>query len=130
MFKPRVWVSVFVITLIYWGTWYSLQDADKTVEINPILKHLLNFTLLFTVGVVGYFGWKKHYQEWIKNLWVFIYSAVLIILVSFGLFDLAFKIGNENLRELLANFRLFFTSPVPFGICVYLGKRAEISAKK
>ncbi len=124
MFKPRVWVSCILISIIYWGTWFNYEN--NTILANKsYIKHLLNFGLLASVTIIGTYGWTNHYQVWIKKLWIFVYFSIIAVFFFWGVIDWTFGINNISMRNLLGNLRLFFTSPIPFGILMFLSRKGR-----
>lgn len=125
MFKSRVWIAATIICLLYWGTWHGYEDDPETqFKANTTIRHLINYSLLLAVAFTGWYGWKKHTQPWVLKLWIFIYTVVILSLSFFGLLDIYFGISNLSFRNMISNLRLFFTSPVPFGILIFFAKRA------
>ncbi|WP_147204008.1 hypothetical protein [Segetibacter aerophilus] len=125
MFKHRVWIVAIIICLLYWATWHGYHDnPDMNYKTNPLLRHGLNFGLLLAVALAGWYGWSKHHQQWTKNLWLFIYSCVIILVVLLGVVDVLARFENSSFRSMLSSLRLFFTSPVPYGVLMYLAKRS------
>jgi len=126
MFKPRVWIAATIICLLYWGTWHGYTDNPETqFKANTLLRHAIDFLLLLGVALTGFYGWKNHHQSWILKLWVLIYSVVIFSISFLGLVDIYLGIHNLSFRNLLSNLRLFFTSPVPFGVLIFFAKKGE-----
>lgn len=126
MFKPRVWVAATIICLLYWGTWHSYHDDPEIqFKTNTTLRHIINYSLLLAVALTGVYGWKNHFQPWVLKLWIFIYAVVIFFLSFFGILDIFFGISNLSFRNLIANLRLFFTCPVPYGVLIFFAKRAD-----
>jgi magnesium-transporting ATPase (P-type) len=121
--SSRVWISGILISLVYWATWHGYHDNPKYhFSTNPYIRHSLNFSLLLLVALVGWHGWRYHRQIWIKKLWVIIYVSIITFLLICGAFDLLFRFENMSTRSLLSGLRLFFTSPVPFGVLIFLSR--------
>jgi CDP-diglyceride synthetase len=126
MFKCRVWIAAAIICLLYWGTWHGYTDDPKTqFKANTVLRHAIDFMLLISVALTGWYGWKKHWQPWILQLWIFIYAVVILSIGALGAIDMYLGIHNLSFRNMLSNLRLFFTSPVPFGVLVFFAKKGE-----
>jgi glucan phosphoethanolaminetransferase (alkaline phosphatase superfamily) len=127
----RFWIPALAITIVYWGTYQGFEGLKFFNQVSPILKHAISFLLLALVFLIGYFTFRSLRQkEWLNKVWTFTYLAVIAILAIFGLIDIFARINSQNLRELFANIRLFFTSPVPFGILVYLGNKSKIEQER
>jgi ABC-type uncharacterized transport system YnjBCD permease subunit len=121
--KNRVWIAGLLISLIYWCTWHSYHDNPQAhFNTNPFVRHGLNFFLLLLVGIIGWWGWKSHPDKWIKKLWVPIYAAILSFMIGTGIIDLLIRFESMSFRNLLSGLRLFFTSPVPFGVLLFLSR--------
>ena len=126
MFKTRVWVAAVIICLLYWGTWHGYHDDPETqFKANTLLRHMIDYSLLLGVAIAGWYGWKTHHQQWILKLWIFIYAVIIFSITALGVFDMFFSINNPSFRNMIANLRVFFTCPVPYGVLIFFAKKGE-----
>ena len=131
MFKRRIWIAAVIICLLYWATWHGYTDDPKTnFKANPVIRHSIDYLLLITVAFTGWWGWNNHHQQWVKHLWVFIYLVIITSIGAFGVIDHFFTVEDLSVRNLLSGLRLFFNSPVPYGILIYFAKRSHAMAKQ
>jgi hypothetical protein len=122
----RTWIAAFIILLISWCT-YQGYESLYFFRIPFYIKHLINFTLLISVAVTGYVAFIRFSQNWIIPVWSISYLIIIALMGFVGILDLFFKFEISNFRELIHNLRLFFTSPVPFGILLFLSRKMDFS---
>ncbi|WP_207495302.1 hypothetical protein [Aridibaculum aurantiacum] len=120
--SKRIWWVAAGITIIYWGTYQGIEGYKLFTYIKPIYKYSINFFLLLLVYLVGWYGLKKEKKDWMQGTWFWVYGFVILGVLFFGTLDLLFGVGNTNLRNFLFSLRMFFTSPLPFGILVLLSR--------
>ena len=120
----KVWIGAIAITLIYWSGYQFLEENELGKTILLRNKHYFNFLLLIAVGLVGTWSFKRYQPKWLYLLWVGAYSVVIAGLVLLGVIDLTSGISTPT-RILFSSIRLFFMSPVPFGILLFLKKQIE-----
>ena len=120
MFPKRVWIA-FIIVIITYG--FVLQENEGMMYIHNIpyrIKHIINFSFFLFFFLIGYWGWAEYKEKWIKTIWIVSHGIILTLLILVGIFDMFSKIENLGVRYGFGNIRLFFTSPLPFGICMLL----------
>jgi biotin transporter BioY len=110
-----------VVAIIAW--FFHTQQYEGIaylVDVPLSVKHTVNFSYVIFFGVIGYFALKTYREPWLLKLWVVVYLAEIAILTIVGILDLVYRINSVNLREFFAYTRLFFSSPLPFGILAFL----------
>jgi hypothetical protein len=126
MQNRKIWIGMIVISVLYLSTWHSYEDNYRTnFKADPLIRHTINFGLLMLVAITGWLVWKKHPHRWTLPLWSFIYTVVIALCIAFGLADLMVSLSNESLRSMISGLRIFFTSPVPYGIMIFFSKRSD-----
>ncbi len=125
MFLKRTWICFIIIIVLYWCTYQGHEGFKYLLNTPGPLKHIISFSLLVLVGLVGFFGWYAHPQVVVKRLWVLLYFMVIVILSISGLVDVLYHIDNPSLRDFFYSLRMFFTSPVPYGILMFLAKHLD-----
>lgn len=130
MLKGRTWIAFVIICLLYWATWHKYHDDPKIhFKADLLLRHLLNYSLLVGVAITGWLGWKKHPDQWVCKLWVMVYAVFIICISALGVLDVTLGVGSESFRNMLTGLRIFFTSPVPYGIMIYFAKKSYRSTQ-
>jgi hypothetical protein len=120
--SKRIWFIAIAITLIYWCTYHGIEGAKFLVEIKPLYKYAVNFTLLMLVFGLGAYGLSNLEPKWMVETWLLVYGSVIGCILLFGLADLLLGVRNINLRNFLFSLRMFFSSPLPFGILLLLSR--------
>jgi hypothetical protein len=115
----KSWVTVTLITALYWVTYEGYEGFRLFLHFSPLLKHAINFVLFFSVGIIGLASLK---QKWIRNLWIMLYAGVSVVLILGGLLSISTLISNSNFNSFLSSLRLFFTSPLPYAIAILFAK--------
>jgi hypothetical protein len=116
----KIWIGAVIISVVYA---IAYEGAKLLVVIHPILKHVINFGFIIIIAFTGLHAFSFLSTAWVKRLWSYCYVAVISILIAYGLVDMWYHVSDTNLREMFSNFRMFFTSPVPYGVLVFLAKR-------
>lgn len=111
------WWSAVAISVLYA---FDYEGADLFLRFIPLIKHSINFSFLFLVAIIGSYAFNSFNENWPKKLWDCTYITVISILIIYGLTDLVYPVTSVNIREMFSNFRMFFTTPVPFGILILL----------
>jgi hypothetical protein len=115
-------IALISITFICLLT-YEAFEGQRFLNGKPqLLKHAVNFSLLSLAGAAGYYGLKKKPGNWSANYWMGLYAIVMAFLFTFGLADILFRLDNQNLRNMLAGVKMFFCSPLPFLLFLFLLK--------
>jgi len=131
--KTKIWVSFIVINILCWLFFRFLYESGEKNKLPRILGHIFNFSWLLLVGLLGHLAWKNVTPTWIRDVWIYSYAGLTIVLVFFGLIDWMMGGFSLDLRELFGLTRAFFTTPMPFALCWFLysiyGKK-EVSAKR
>ena len=116
--RQRLLVSFLLIVIIGVLGFQFVLDTRHF----PGTYHTVPFILMLLIGIIGYWGWRIHIQEWISFLWLIIYAFVIILLFTCGLIDLfVFKISG-SFRIRLNQIKTFFLSPAPFVLLFLLTK--------
>ncbi len=116
--SKHIWISLIIITLIFWGTYEGM--LIPFFKANKPFRHSVNYILLISVAAIGYYTLKSMHPRWIFGVWSISYSCIIFGLTLLGIIDMTLGIENLSLREFIGHLRLFFTSPVPFGVLIFL----------
>jgi hypothetical protein len=118
----RVWLGGIFITGLYFCSYQGFEGLKFLEGLGPVMHRAVNVTLLILVAAAGYFGLSYQKQKWIHLLWLALYCCVLFSLGILGVIHLLTTITNESVREFAGYLLLFFISPVPYGILIFLIK--------
>ncbi len=118
----RTYIAAFFILIFSWCT-YQGYESLYFFRIPTTTKHIINFSLLLLVFVTGLFGFSKLRVRWVVGIWVPVYAIIILLMAVIGLLDLKYRFRISNFREMVHNLRLFFSSPVPYGILLLLAEK-------
>ena len=124
MFPKRVWVGFFILIILYSLIEQEYEGLKYLLNASQPVKHIVNFSFLVIFSLIGYYSWSttKGPLKWILKIWIIFYCLAFLITGAGGIIDLLFRIHNMSARNFFRGVRQFFTSPLPFGICMLLGK--------
>jgi len=128
MFLKGRWVSLIAITLVYWLNYSSYEGMRLFIAIPAPWGSIAVFMLLPVVAAIGYFGLMNSKNKWVISLWKLLYAAAIIIVFGTGAFIMIAKPESQNLLEFVNGLRMFFTSPVPFGVLLFFGSLQKTSS--
>jgi hypothetical protein len=113
-----------LITIIYWASYQGFEGFHLLKRMNSLFVSGLIFFLLFLTAVVGAFGLYKNEKKWLLNVWIRIYSIVIFCCLGITpVLLLVLKVRNSSFIDFISSLRMFFTSPVPYAVLLFLGKR-------
>src|SRR4051812_25366411 len=113
MLLKKQWCNGILILFISWCAFKGYESSYFFI-IPFYIKHTINFSLLISVALAGYYGLNDKKEEWSIIIWTHLYVFVIMIMLTFGLLDLIFKFHVSSFRELIHNVRMFFTGPIPY----------------
>ena len=118
MSLKRNFIIIVVIMLVF-GCIDTVIVGGIFVHKPTIIKQTLHFVLLFSSMFLGYYFWTKYEQKWQRNLWLFSYFVILLLLLILVV-EWTFKLPmNEYFTNTVINLRTTFIMPLPF-IVFYL----------
>ena len=120
MFRKRTGIALVLIILVYGIILQSDEGFHYLRKASYIIKHIVNYSFLFLIAFIGYWGWSNYNKVWVKKVWILLYSMAIIIITIAGLIDLYSKITNISVRNFLGDFRFFFSTPLPYAILFFL----------
>jgi len=115
----RIVIAVVVMLACCWCS-FKGYEMGLFQTLKPAIKHGINFSLLLVVALVGYGSLRSVSKSWVQPIWVLIYAFLIILLPCIGIIDIFSRINNYNLRDLITNVRMLFTSPLPFAILLFI----------
>jgi hypothetical protein len=123
MHFKRSWVVAVVIIFLYFCSYQGGEGLAFLYKSKTYIKQGTNFGLLICVACAGWYGLSNELQKWVQTVWLAVYLVIIFILATLGIIDLCFPITNPSFRDMFGYLRLFFTSPVPYGILLFLAKK-------
>jgi hypothetical protein len=114
--------SFLLILILCWIGFRFLYENDYINHVPRISRHAYNFSWLALTGLIGYWGWHNYKVTWVKPLWLFSYSGVIILMITLGIIDLVIGTVSANFKDIIGYTRFFFTSPMPFMILWFFAK--------
>jgi hypothetical protein len=123
MKNKRVGIVFIFIVLIYWSTHQGNEGTNYLNKLDFALKPFLVYIFFALVAFMGYYGLSETVEQWIKKIWIITYAATSVIIILSIIIRKAIGIEDRSLAEMSNNLRLFFTSPVPFAVLLYLNRK-------
>lgn len=127
MSTKRKWIAGILITLTYWCSYQGFEGFQLFTKFKSVYISALISSLLVVTGLLGVYGFWLNRQKWTLQVWIIIYSIVTVIVGALSVGWFFFKIKNYNLLDFMSGLRMFFTSPVPYGVILFLERFASVS---
>lgn len=119
--KPLFWFIFLTVTVLCWLD-YQYFTEGHAQHLSPIKRQLGHIVLLAIITPIGYLGWKAYGISWIQKLWLISYISAIIIITSAGLIQWKTGVFGIELLDQISRLRLFFTSPLPYGMLYVINK--------
>lgn len=117
----RIWIGVVLIIIVCWFGYTYTEEINKISNAHKSFEQQLQrFIWLIIVGVICYWCFLKHPYQWLSKTILIVYLISIFILGVLGLIEFKWRLFSENQKELIAGFRLFLSSPLPFIIAWFL----------
>ncbi len=116
----RKWIAGILITLTYWCSYQGFEGFQLFTKFKSVYISALISSLLIVTGLLGVYAFWLSRQKWTLQVWIIVYSFVTLIVGTLSVSWLFFKIKNYNLLDFMSGLRMFFTSPVPYGVILFL----------
>ena len=123
MLPKRIIVSFILIVIAYWFTYQEVEGTKLLRIVKPALRNPFHSFLFVFVGLVGSFGLSAYRERWVRAIWNISYLLVFFVIIITTILHHSFNIQNENFFLFTGSLRYFFTSPVPFGVLVFIVKK-------
>lgn len=115
-YKYRLLLSIILVFAICWIDYQYFTELPMAASVPDPVRKFFHFFVLIILIPVGYWGWNNHPQQWIKKIWLIAYIFSIAVMLILGLIEWKFKVFNIHFLKDVGDFRLFFSSPVPFFI--------------
>jgi len=118
----RLLMALFLIVLLGAVSSQGFLETSLYVKSNKLLKYGIYYLWLVLVALAGWWGWRRHPQQWVGKAWTILYLFALAALFLLGLIDLLLYPFPSYIRKDISHFRSFFLSPVLFAILYLLAR--------
>lgn len=119
--KAIFWLIFIAVTVLCWLD-YQYFTEGHAQQLSPIKRQIGHLGILAVITPVGYMGWKAYGVSWIQKLWFAAYVAALVIIMVVGLIQWKTNIFGIEFLDQISRLRLFFTSPLPYGMLYIINK--------
>ncbi len=119
--KGSFWLIFIVVTALCWLD-YQYFTEGHAHQLSPIKRQIGHLGILTIIIPIGYLGWKALGISWIQKLWLASYIVTLIIIMAVGLIQWKTNVFGIGFLDQISRLRLFFTSPLPYGMLYIINK--------
>jgi|GEM_PF-2264943 len=126
--SSRLIIAIVLMVIVNWiGYRFMYEDATakQFLDGRRLLKHILNFSWLLIIYLIGYYGWYSYKYIWVKKTWTVIYGFVVIIMIVLGMVDLLIGSFKLDMKDAIGLCRFFFESPMPFSLLWFVCSRND-----
>ena len=117
--QNKFWLALALITIVCFIDYQLFTEGYAVRRLSPTVRQAGHFGVLLAVIPIGWWAWKEHPMQWLKQLWLYAYSIALGFIVLIGLLKSLSNILTEDFLDWVTTVRYFFTSPLPH-LLVYM----------
>jgi len=129
----KFWVGLIVILLIYTLYYFVFVESSYVHDMVPRkLRHLIKFTILIAVYMIGLYHLSLDNVIWMKTIWHIVHLLGIFMLVSFGLYDWIIKVLPLSTKLFLISINELLIAPTLYIVMGILNKfllKNEIGSK-
>ena len=125
--KRGFYTGLIIILIIYTLVYLLFYEAPYHSEIPRRIRHLIKFSTLITVYLIGSYHLRLNNIKWMYIIWHFIHITGIGIITLFGLYDLLVSPTPIYIRTFLLTINEFLISPVLFVGMGILYKKLSIT---
>jgi hypothetical protein len=111
--QNKFWLALVLITIVCFVDYQMFTEGYAVRRLSPMVRQAGHFVVLLTVIPIGWWAWKQHTMQWLKQLWLYSYGIALAFIVLIGLLKSQTNILTEDFLDWVTTVRYFFTSPLP-----------------
>ncbi len=130
----NVWIYLFCIVAISFVGYLYVFEINNTESIGKIKKSVLIASWFFAIAIIGYFGSKCMWRNWVIMLWNMNYLFALTINLLYLILYFYVDEFPMNIKTALASIRNFYLTPFPFAFLIMLvlseRRRSEEEVKR
>ncbi|MEI6585978.1 MAG: hypothetical protein WCL56_07825 [Sediminibacterium sp.] len=110
----KFWVGLAIILIIYTAYYLLFMDTHYVTDIPRKIRHVIKFTVLFTVYLIGVKQLTLEKIAWMKTIWHVIHLSGIFILLSLGAFDWIVRPLPFSVRQVMGAINEFLIGPTLF----------------
>ncbi len=111
--QNKFWLALVLITIVCFVDYQMFTEGYAVRRLSPMVRQAGHFVVLLAVIPIGWWAWKQHTMQWLKQLWLYSYGIALAFIVLIGLLKSQTNILTEDFLDWVTTVRYFFTSPLP-----------------
>lgn len=114
------WGGLLAIMALY--CLYYLYFIDGlSLQISLRARHIGKFLFIIVAYLTGLYALKKQVPGWVILIWHFLYGGILLMLLSFGMYDWAMARASVPMRIIAYDLQELLVSPIVYVALVFLG---------
>lgn len=112
--KPitKFWLAFAIIVIVCYFDWYLFGEGYGVRRVSGTIRQAGHLGTLLFVVATGYWAWKTHPMQWLKSLWVYVYTAGIGFVLLVGALKMT-GILSDGFLEWVTTIRYLLTSPLP-----------------
>ena len=112
-----------MIIVVLYSLYYVFFLYGLSLNMPLHERHIVKFLFTFSVYVVGAVCLRGFAMPWMRQLWHWIYLAILVLLLGLGAYDWLVARTWLELRVVADNLQEFLVSPLLYVAMGILGRR-------
>ena len=110
----KFWVGLAIILIIYSVYYLLFMDTHNAKDIPRKIRHVIKFSVLITVYLIGVKQLTLDRIAWMKTIWHVIHLSGIFILLSLGAFDWIIRPLPFSVRQVMGAINEFLIGPTLF----------------
>jgi len=106
------WIGGLLIILVVYTCFYLFFVEQDVMWIPRRVRHVIKFGTTVSVYLLGTLHLGRIEDRWMSYLWHFIHISLLSIITGVGLYDWAFGMVSEQVKDMTWTMQEFLISPV------------------
>lgn len=112
--KRGLWLGLLQLMVIYTAMYLFFYEAPYLADIPRKLRHLIKFSSLIGVYLLGTYHLRFEQQRWMGAVWHIVHISGISFVLSVGAFDWLVHPTSQAVRLLAHQINEFLISPVLF----------------
>ena len=110
----KFWTGLIIILVIYTCYYLFFMDTSYVTEIPRKIRHVIKFTTLITIYLIGVRQLSLERIAWMKTIWHVIHLTGIFLLISLGAFDWIIRPLPYSVRQVMGAINEFLIGPTLF----------------